>query len=590
MAEDVPLTDEQRLVLQAVYDKFRVLGAWPPFVTIDRPLRRTTGIDPGAVVQSIPDSLLITARPGNLRPIAGDELRLTIRGISVCDGGQEDADVFLRLLRWFAQREIEADPSEGDEQAAVRITSEEVRRYLRLAQGRNLTLNRIYAMLQLENWGQEGSGSNGDDWTVNVGSNVWRFRNVLTVDDFLGEHEKWRQESPMFQAARRAAAHPQTVIGESIEHEQATAYYHVRISVKSHPSWDEVALDVSADRLESQFLVPYREGRAIVINGSTIPISDLVKIRVNRSEQPSSGILPIVREERRKKSVVAMIPENWLIANHCDEVTDEFITAPPGSARMPAAAQAPSVPSPDHADEHMGVVFVHGFFSNPDTWNPFKSLIAQDTELAFAEPLFFAYSSPRLNLNKLRQIPTYDDIAESLKVYLEVEAAKFKDLVLVTHSQGGLIVQRYLSRMLNEGRGPELQRIRQIVLFACPNSGSEIALSLRRKWMTKNPQEKQLRPLNAAVTETHRAVLNRIVNAREVAPQSCPIPITAYAGENDNIVTPVSARSVFPDTGVLPGDHFQIIRPDGVEHRSYTTLKKKLLDTQRRITHQESAS
>jgi hypothetical protein len=584
VAEEAPLTNEQRIVLQAIYDKFRDLGTWPPFVTIDRPLRRTSSIDVGAIVQSIPNSLLITARPGNLRPIASDELRLTIRGISRCDAGQEDAACFFRLLRWFAQREIEADPSEGGEQAAVRITSEEVRRYLRLAEGNNPTLNRLYAMLQLENWGQEGSGSGADGWYVNVGSNVWRFRDVQTVDDFEALHEAWRRESPMYQAARRAVSHSQVTAVESGEPE-AAVYYHVRISVKSHPTWDEVALDVSSDRLESQFLAPYREGRAIVVNGSTISITDLVKIRVNKSEQPSSELLPIVREERRKKSFIAVIPENWLVASHCDEVTDEFIVAPPGSAHTSAAAELIIAPLDSVADDRVGLVFVHGFLSGPEVWEPFQRIIAEDPELGFVKALPFKYSSQKFSLSPLRSIPPYEVIADSLMGYLEVEASAYRNVVLVSHSQGGLIVQRYLHRMLSEGRGLELERIRQIVLFACPNAGSEIALSMRRKWMSNNAQEKQLRPLNLAVTEAHATVVNRVVHAVEVRADTCPIPIAAYAGETDNIVVAASAQSVFRDKGVLPGDHFQIIRPDGAGHRSYTTLKKKLLDTRSRIAH-----
>jgi hypothetical protein len=131
--------------------------------------------------------------------------------------------------------------------------------------------------------------------------------------------------------------------------------------------------------------------------------------------------------------------------------------------------------------------------------------------------------------------------------------------------------------MLAAGRGADLARIRRIVLFACPNNGSQFALSLRRRWPWKNPQERQLRPLDAVVTDTQRIVLNQVVHAREIGGSTCPIPVTALAGESDAVVTPASARSVFPDIGVLPGDHFAIIKPDGVTHRSYTTLKRLLL-------------
>ncbi|MFE9889041.1 alpha/beta fold hydrolase [Streptomyces scopuliridis] len=239
------------------------------------------------------------------------------------------------------------------------------------------------------------------------------------------------------------------------------------------------------------------------------------------------------------------------------------------------------------AADRLGVVFVHGFLSSPETWEPFGRLIAGDPELAFVEPLLFAYASPALPRVRWRCVPDVDDIAESLKVYLETEAADHRDLVLVAHSQGGLVVQRYLARMLGTGRGADLARIRRIVLFACPNNGSQFALTLRRRWLGWNPQERQLRPLDAVVTDAQRIVINQVVHAREVTGSTCPIPITAYAGESDGIVTPASARSVFPDNGGLPGDHSTVIRPATVADRSYTALKRLLKDA--RGSRQDSA-
>ncbi|WP_326811791.1 hypothetical protein OIE62_13810 [Streptomyces scopuliridis] len=239
------------------------------------------------------------------------------------------------------------------------------------------------------------------------------------------------------------------------------------------------------------------------------------------------------------------------------------------------------------AADRLGVVFIHGFLSSPATWEPFGRLIAEDPELAFVEPLLFAYASPALPRVWWRRVPDVDDIAESLKVYLETEAADHRDLVLVAHSQGDLVVQRYLARMLGTGRGADLARIRRIVLFACPNNGSQFALTLRRRWLGWNPQERQLRPLDALVTDAQRIVINQVVHAREVTGSTCPIPITAYAGESDGIVTPASARSVFPDNGGLPGDHSTVIRPATIADRSYTALKRLLKDA--RGPRQDSA-
>ncbi|MEU9323347.1 alpha/beta fold hydrolase [Streptomyces canus] len=210
------------------------------------------------------------------------------------------------------------------------------------------------------------------------------------------------------------------------------------------------------------------------------------------------------------------------------------------------------------------IVFVHGLFSSSDTWRDLRAQlsgiprIAQDFDL-----LFFDYATTRTSMNPLRKSPTLDTVAGSLRSYLDGQPISHERLVFVTHSQGGLVVQRYLSRMLEEGRGWELARIRRVVMFACPNNGSDLLLLARRGLMGAigNTQERELRPLHGSVQEAQRRVMTGIVHARYVSSDRCPIPLVSYAGESDNVVSHSSAVSVFPETGVLPGDHFSVIKP-----------------------------
>lgn len=227
----------------------------------------------------------------------------------------------------------------------------------------------------------------------------------------------------------------------------------------------------------------------------------------------------------------------------------------------------------------LGLVLVHGFTSSPSMWDPLRRLIVADDRLAFVDPLPFGYATSLWKFDPRRSIPTFDTVADSLKEFLDTEAEAFDRLMVVSHSQGGLVVQRYLKRMTAEGRGADLARIGRVVMLACPNSGSEIALGLRRGLLQRNPQERELRPLNEAVTDTQRAVFRDIVHAEAVTAHSCPIPFSVYAGETDNIVPPASARSVFPDAAVLPGDHFGIAKPQDAAHRTYTTLRRLILLT-----------
>ncbi|MGQ4344026.1 alpha/beta fold hydrolase [Streptomyces sp. SAS_275] len=227
------------------------------------------------------------------------------------------------------------------------------------------------------------------------------------------------------------------------------------------------------------------------------------------------------------------------------------------------------------ADHQVGVVFVHGFLSKGKTWRHFTKLLDEDKELSFVEPMLFEYSSPLLSLNPLRRVPSYDDVADTLKVYLKAKQPAIRDFVLVTHSQGGLIVQRYLHRMLSVGQGRDLANIRRIIMYACPNSGAQLADSL--PFLKRNVQRQQLRTLTEAVMDAQQTVIARVDHATEARAETCPIPITAYSGSSDNIVRRGTGQGVFRNRGALPGDHFTIIRPDSPDHLSYRVLRDELL-------------
>lgn len=132
------------------------------------------------------------------------------------------------------------------------------------------------------------------------------------------------------------------------------------------------------------------------------------------------------------------------------------------------------------ADGRLGLVMVHGFMSEPEVWTPLQERVAADPSLEFVRTLAFPYETGLKRIHPLRVFPTLNAVADSLKEYLITEAGPFDNLMLVTHSMGGLVVQRCLARMLADGRGSELARIRRVVMLACPNNGSELVLSLRR--------------------------------------------------------------------------------------------------------------
>jgi hypothetical protein len=207
--EAASLSDEQRLVLQAIYDRFREYGKWPTFISVNRPLRRGHGIDTRAIFKSLPDSLVVKPRQGT-GPTDTDDLVLRLPGIEACRGGSEDTDRFVRMLRWFADQELAYDPPPGDDDTMPRVTSDNVAAHLGLQRtdpGYDAALERLRAMISLDNWGL-GRGSDQDGWYVNLGPEVWRFRAVQTVGDVEQAREQWiaeaRAEAPHFRTGVQA--------------------------------------------------------------------------------------------------------------------------------------------------------------------------------------------------------------------------------------------------------------------------------------------------------------------------------------------------------------------------------------------------
>jgi hypothetical protein len=330
--EVASLTTEQQAVLQAVYDYFHEHAAWPTFITIDRPLRRQHDWDTAAIVLTLPEALIVPPHPGRLRPVESDELRLRLPGIQACRGGSEDTERFVRLLRWLAEREIAYEPQPGSGDEMPRVTSAEVGQYLGLGDVDQLALKRLLLMLQLGNWGLGASGSSEDSWFVMLRPDIWRFRNVQTVEDCMEAWGAWASEGRPPAPAKDSSTQ--------------ASYYHVRISVKSDPANGLDRLDLSREELESQFLTPYREGRSIVTDGAEVRIDDISQIRIMQTDRSSVAL------RSRSGSLIGRINDSTLtgwgrVATSGADVTNDFITEPPGQPiTQPTVVVAHPPPSP----------------------------------------------------------------------------------------------------------------------------------------------------------------------------------------------------------------------------------------------------
>ena len=228
----------------------------------------------------------------------------------------------------------------------------------------------------------------------------------------------------------------------------------------------------------------------------------------------------------------------------------------------------------------MTLVTIHGFWSSPATWERLNTIWRADEQLGDLQIHPFGYPSPkkpRLPLSVMR-VPDYDDVAQTLATEYMVGLSGAAEVAIVTHSQGGLILQRFLTWMLHQGRARELASIRTIVMLACPNGGSEYLRCLRHALgFRRHPQAGSLEVLDRQIADTQRTVIQRIVNATGVDDHQCRIPFHVYAGDSDKIVTAASAQGAFPGASALPGNHFSILDPSSPGNRTAETIKHHLL-------------
>jgi Protein of unknown function (Hypoth_ymh) len=96
-------------VLQIIYDLLRQREAWPTFRTVDLRIDRLLHIeDSRAALAAIP--ALYLQRPWRATGFYdADEVRLSLRGVEICEGGPDDLNLLAVFIRWLVQVEQALD-------------------------------------------------------------------------------------------------------------------------------------------------------------------------------------------------------------------------------------------------------------------------------------------------------------------------------------------------------------------------------------------------------------------------------------------------------------------------------------------------
>lgn len=236
--------------------------------------------------------------------------------------------------------------------------------------------------------------------------------------------------------------------------------------------------------------------------------------------------------------------------------------------------------SPGNPEAKRLVVFVHGFGSSAKCWSKLISKLQTDPRIKAAFDLeCYEYPTKWFNLRLGQRIPRLEETASGLGAFLEQSRLRdYPDVTLVGHSQGGLVIQKYLAMMLSARRGYELERIRQVILMATPNLGSTLLAPARNILFRifDNPQERALRVLNPEIHDLLEFLGDRVANAMTRDADCWPIPVRCFWGQQDDIVPEASARGPYTKGAALPGDHFSVLEPNTQDH--YNILAEALLE------------
>ena len=224
------------------------------------------------------------------------------------------------------------------------------------------------------------------------------------------------------------------------------------------------------------------------------------------------------------------------------------------------------------------VVFVHGYTGDEDTWTRFMNLVRDDEALQDFETYSFKYTTqmfPGWNNRSIRQI------GDLLSTQLTERFEKYKEIYLIGHSMGGLVICSMVIEQLKAGRAQNLHPIKHIILFGTPNNGKQIPEVFKYF-------DKQLDDLSATeqtVDEIRNEWINRVYSPK-ISPgdlnYKLAIPVTVVIGLEDDIVDERSARSFFRDPApvTVPGTHRSMKEPANHDSDAYIIVRNRLLRSQ----------
>ena len=186
---ELGISNNQKAVLEAIFQAGWVEGIWPKFGILRRPLRRK-GVDVTASLQGL---IPLYVHRDSMGPNFQDEesLRLTVRGINELSRRDSVIPVYLQVLNFLVSIESSYEPT--TEQMQPTVTEAAVADYLAgnrpSKQAKELAFR--LGLLIFEESGILSGGVrrsiDGRNWSITLSESIQRFEGVVSIDEYFAK-------------------------------------------------------------------------------------------------------------------------------------------------------------------------------------------------------------------------------------------------------------------------------------------------------------------------------------------------------------------------------------------------------------------
>lgn len=222
-------------------------------------------------------------------------------------------------------------------------------------------------------------------------------------------------------------------------------------------------------------------------------------------------------------------------------------------------------------DKEAVIIFIHGFGGDAkSTWGEFPRLISEDVKLNGWDIFLQGYNTkltPDIN-GIWSSNPNLTSLARFFRSEINNRfKIKYKQIAIVAHSMGGLIVQRAIIDMIQNNEDSSL--IHSLTLYGTPSDGLIKAIPGEMF----NNQVKDM-----AVGSTFLKKLREEWSA--LIGDNPQFKFKTCAGDLDQFVPDVSSLAPFTDNHKdgVNGHHTAIVKPDSNTHSSFLVLRRQIID------------